>query len=234
MNHSLQVEKLKRRPGEGGVAGAGSRSWEAGSLGEPARLHPLASTQPRCSQRCRRTGSWQLTQALEQDWPLLRAAALEAKAAGGLLPHLLTWRKEGRKCRQPLFSLGQGLSPGGVFVHESPERPRAGAAREMTQTACFLLPASSPLCPFLPQTEQASLIWALPSLEVQIHGLAPPASSPALAFYQELILPTSPIIFPPSVSESAWPSKLWRSGLMKAFWSNGMKCLPTLAAGIEL
>lgn len=228
------MEKLKRQPGEGGVAGAWLGSWEAGSLGEPARLHPLASTQPRCSQRRPRTGSWLLTQALEQDWPLLRAAALEAKAAGGLLPHLLTWRKEGRKCGQPLFSLGQGLSPG-VFVHESPgERFKAGAARETTQTACFLLPASTPLCLALPQTEQASLIWALPYLEVQIHGLAPPASSPALAFYQQLVPPTSPIISPPSVSESAWPSKLWSSGLMKAFWSNGMKCLPTPAAGVEL
>ena len=59
------------------------------------------------------------------------------------------------------------------------ERPWAGAARETTQTASSLLPPSTPLCPVLPQTEQASLIWALLSLEVQIHGPCPSSLLPS-------------------------------------------------------
>lgn len=76
------------------MAGAESGSWGAGSpaqvFGEPARRRPLAASHPHCS-LSRPRSSYPLhrllaavTDFLGQNPPLLRAAALEAKTAGGL------------------------------------------------------------------------------------------------------------------------------------------------------
>lgn len=163
-------------------------------MGEPARLHPQRP-QPRCSQRRPHTGSWLLTQALEQDWPLLRAAALEAKGSRRFIPHLLTWRKEGHQMPSTSFLPRTGLSPGCLSMSHREKDSRLIAARSDTD-CLFSFARFPPLCLALPQTEQASLICALPYLEVQNSWPAslqpPPQLWPFISSWF-LPLPSSPL-----------------------------------------
>ena len=192
----------------GGVGKAGSPFRSE----DPACLRPLASARPRCSlgrPKARRSLALVLTAVtdpLGQDWPLPRAAALEAKAACGLpLTRLLGDKKDGFSALARLLMGHQEKEPG-LMLH---------GKRHKSPVFCLslqpLLSCSTP--------DRGSSHPQKPSgpLKFRLAADALPASPRALAFCKDLVPPAFPGCLSPSVCKSAWPSELWRSHLMKAF-----------------
>lgn len=181
--------------------GRGRQGLQSGPE-ESTCLHAPGSAQPRCSLSCPKGAvpaggdPAMVTDPLGQDWPPPQTSCTRSQGCLQLASHPLPWRREG-----PILS----ICP---FVNESPE-----------QTAHFLRVPSALTFLFDPRQNKLSSPEE-PKGCLKFRFTTDPTPSPCPQPHPELwpFIRTCFLLSSPSACKSAWPSELWRSNLMKAFY----------------